>query len=163
MESIWQQTIALFNIFLAGLLASFPGLEREVKNRAAGLRTFIIVGMSSAMLTTMALMAFSKDSAARMIANLITGIGFLGGGVIFHRKGGPSELTTAASIWTVALIGIVVGYGYYVLAVGATLMLMVVLSVMRVLEDRWFGEKRQRIFVSPDDDWKRQEEETQEE
>lgn len=137
-SAIWQnkEVKALLPIVIAALLATLPGLDRERRLRPAGLRTHMLVAVSACMITVLARLEFSSDSAARIIANVLTGIGFLGAGVIMQRKKLVHDVTTAASLWMVALLGIVVGYEYYILATGSTLMLGFILIVVRMLEDK---------------------------
>ncbi len=139
-SNIWQnkEVEALFPIILAALLAALPGLDRERRLRPAGLRTHMIVSVSAAMITILARLQYGphSDSTARIVANVLTGIGFLGAGVIMQRKKLVHDVTTAASIWMVALVGIVVGYGYYILATGSTLLLGFILVIVRQFEDK---------------------------
>jgi putative Mg2+ transporter-C (MgtC) family protein len=135
-EHAEAQLTALLNVILAGLLAAVPGLDRQLRNRPAGLRTHMIVGMSSTLIVAMARILFVPDSSARMITGVITGIGFLGAGVIIQHKRTVHDLTTAASIWMVAMLGIVVAYEMYILAIGATLVLGFVLTILRRFEKR---------------------------
>jgi putative Mg2+ transporter-C (MgtC) family protein len=136
MDDLSEQLNALLIVLLAGLLAAVPGLDREKRQRPAGLRTHMLVCMSSALITAMARMIYSADSASRMTSNVLTGIGFLGAGVILRRKSAIHDVTTAASIWMVAILGIVVGNELYVLAVGSTLIFGFVLTVLRQLESK---------------------------
>ena len=136
MEFASDQLQALIAVLIAGGLAAIPGIDRERRQRPAGLRTHMLVAMSSAMVTSMARIIFSADSAARIVANVVTGIGFLGAGVILQRKGLTHDVTTAATIWMVALIGIVAGYEMYILAVGATLAMGFVVTIIRQFEDK---------------------------
>lgn len=131
---ISHQLMGLLNILISAILAAIPGLDRELRNRPAGLRTHIMVGISSTMMTTGAQIAFAADSSARVSSAIITGIGFLGAGVIIHREQQVHQLTTAASIWYVALMGIVVAYELYILAVGGTLIVGFVLTILRRFE-----------------------------
>ncbi len=134
MEYSSEQWNALVVVAIAGVLAIIPGLDREKRQRPAGLRTHMLVCMSCALLTIMSRIIYGSDSEARMTANLLTGIGFLGAGVVLQRKTSVHGLTTAASIWMVAIVGIVVGYELYILAVGSTLLFAFVLSVIPRLE-----------------------------
>lgn len=137
-NDIWQNTEvrALLPVLVAALLAALPGLDRERRLRPAGLRTHMIVAVSACMITVLSRLEFSADSAARIVANILTGIGFLGAGVIMQRKKLVHDVTTAASIWMVALVGIVAGYEYYILATGSTLLLGFILIIVRQLEDK---------------------------
>lgn len=134
MHDLSHQLIGVLNIFISAILAAIPGIDRELRHRPAGLRTHIMVGVSSTLMTTAAQINFSEDSSARLAAAIITGVGFLGAGVIVQRKTHVHELTTAASIWYVALMGIVVAYELYVLAMGATLFVAFVLTTLRRVE-----------------------------
>jgi putative Mg2+ transporter-C (MgtC) family protein len=131
-----QQFEALFLIALAAILAAVPGLDREKRHRPAGLRTHMMVAISTSAITITARLIFPVDSAARIVANVLTGIGFLGAGVIIQRKRYVHDITTAASIWLVAMVGIIVGYKLYILAVGLTILITFVLSFLRRFEDK---------------------------
>lgn len=116
----------LFRLIIAAVLCGLVGLERERRGKSAGLKTHIIVGISSALITSISLDAFqSTDSIARIMAGILTGIGFIGAGTIMQHKDHIEGLTTAAGIWAVAIIGIVVGMGYYVYALWATTLIMI--------------------------------------
>lgn len=131
----------LVRLLLAGLLAGILGWERESARKSAGLRTHMLVGIASALFTVLAELAVRDYPGAegglradpiRVIQAVAIGVGFLGSGVIFVSKSGESVvgLTTAGSIWATAAIGIAAGLGYYILAVGATLLLVGVLRGM---------------------------------
>lgn len=134
MENASEQLIGLGNMVIAAILAAVPGLDRELRRRPAGLRTHMIVAMSSALVVSMAHTLFPRDSSARIITGVLTGIGFLGAGVIIQRETYVRDLTTAASIWMVAIMGIVVGYQLYILGIGGTLILGFVLTILRRFE-----------------------------
>jgi putative Mg2+ transporter-C (MgtC) family protein len=136
----------LLRLVMAGALAAVLGWERESARKPAGLRTHMLVGIASALFTVLAELAVSqfpgeaggvRSDPIRVIQAVSIGIGFLGSGVIFVSKSGESVrgLTTAASIWATAAIGIAVGLQHYVLAIGATLLLLLVLRGMRRFED----------------------------
>lgn len=143
---------ALIAVIVAGLLAAIPGLDRERRQRPAGLRTHMLVAMSAAMATSMSRLSFPVDSAARIVANIITGIGFLGGGIIMQRKGFTHDVTTAATIWMVALLGIVVGYERYVLAIGSTVAMGFVVTIVRWFEDKEVVHPAERRARGLDED-----------
>ena len=135
----------LFRLVAAGILAGALGWERQAAHKPAGLRTHMLVGVASALFTVLAELAATeapgtetgmRSDPARVIQAVAVGIGFLGSGVIFVTKSGDSirGLTTAASIWATAAIGIACGLQHYVLAVGATLLLLVVLHWMARFE-----------------------------
>src|SRR5512132_3231789 len=100
------QWTALFRIVIAGLLGGLIGLERELAGKAAGIRTYGLVGVGAAMFTVVAIYGFgSLDFASRIVGSIITGIGFLGAGTILHTKLNVVGLTTAAGMWVVAALG----------------------------------------------------------
>lgn len=125
------QIEALIPVALALLLSGIIGLDREWRASPAGIRTHMLVGMGSALVMALATEMYDQNSAARLAANVITGIGFLGAGVIVRRGTEVHELTTAASIWFVAIVGLTCGAGLYVLATGATLLGFGVLAILR--------------------------------
>jgi len=140
------ELVLLLRLAVAGALAAVLGWERESAHKPAGLRTHMLVGIASALFTVLAELAVTQFPAEggglrsdpiRVIQAVSIGIGFLGSGVIFVSKTGDSirGLTTAASIWATAAIGIAAGLQHYVLAIGATLLLMLVLKGMRRFED----------------------------
>src|SRR5690606_34748673 len=97
------------------------GLEREYRDKSAGFRTLILISLGSCLFTLIShLMA--SDTMDRIVANVVTGIGFIGGGVIFKSEEGVNGLTTAATIWVTAAIGMAVGSGFYY-AAGFTLII----------------------------------------
>jgi putative Mg2+ transporter-C (MgtC) family protein len=97
------------------------GLERRVTGQAAGERTFALIALGSCLFTLAGVDAAGEDSPTRIAAQVVTGVGFLGAGLIFHREsGGPRGLTTAAAVWSTAALGVAVGVGRYVLALSAT-------------------------------------------
>jgi putative Mg2+ transporter-C (MgtC) family protein len=135
------QLLLLIRLVAAGALSGALGWERESARKPAGLRTHVLVGIASALFTLLAELAVldypgevngMRADPIRVIQAVAIGVGFLGSGVIFVAKTGESVLglTTAASIWATAAIGIAAGLGYYVLAVGATLILLLVLRGM---------------------------------
>ena len=131
-------TIALF---LAVVLCGTIGIERERKGRSAGLRTHLLVGVGSCIIMIISIYGFpsateGKRDVARLVAQVITGIGFLGAGVIMHRNGGGVRgLTTAASIWIVMAIGIACGSFNFILAFAGTILILVVLTVFKKVEE----------------------------
>ena len=132
--------MVLFRLVLAAVLSGAIGFEREFHGRAAGFRTHILlcVGSTLVMLTSMHIFDIysSKVAAdpARIAAGVITGIGFLGAGTIMHSKSAVRGLTTAASLWVVAGIGLAVGSGMYYGAVVTTLLTVITLMLFSRLE-----------------------------
>lgn len=117
----------ILKLVLAAVLSGVIGLEREWKRKPAGLRTNILVGVGSALIMIIS-QQFIADPA-RIAAGVITGIGFLGAGIIIQSRGHVYGITTAASIWIVAAIGLAVGLGNYFAAFITTLVALVVLYV----------------------------------
>jgi putative Mg2+ transporter-C (MgtC) family protein len=128
----------LVRLLVAAALAGLLGWERESARKAAGLRTHMLVGIAAALYTSIGQLSV-QDMAAqsenfqadpiRAIQAVAIGIGFLGSGVIFMSRTEDRVygLTTAASVWATAAIGIAAGLGHYILAVGATVLLLLVL------------------------------------
>ncbi|TAM34394.1 MgtC/SapB family protein [bacterium] len=135
-------------LLLTLLLSGLIGLERQVHRRTAGLRTHILVALGSCliMLTSLYVFDIYKDKVtldpARIAAGVITGIGFLGAGTIIRDPEGVRGLTTAASLWVVAGIGLAVGTGFNKIAVIATILVLVVLHFLRYAENKLFKEPK---------------------
>jgi putative Mg2+ transporter-C (MgtC) family protein len=138
----------ILRLLLSVLFSGLVGLEREVQGRAAGLRTHILVctGSTLIMLTGLHLCALYQGvveiDPGRIAAQVVSGIGFLGAGTIIQFRDSVKGLTTAASLWAAAGIGLAVGSGFYV---GATVTTFIVLSVLFLLsrvERRVVGSKR---------------------
>ncbi|HYD51405.1 MAG TPA: MgtC/SapB family protein [Gemmatimonadaceae bacterium] len=124
-------------VFLGGAI----GLEREIAGKPAGLRTNILICLGSALLTDVSMRLALAPGAriadpARLAAQIVTGVGFLGAGTIMQAKGKITGLTTAATIWVVAAIGITVGAGLYFEAIGAGVLVAIVLGGLGKLEHR---------------------------
>lgn len=129
--SLFLQTEAVFLLILAALLSMIIGIDRERRRRPAGLRTHMLVGVGACMFTVLSIYAFPGADPARVAAQIVVGIGFLGAGTIIQSKKNVHDLTTAASIWTTAAVGMTVGAGAWLLAVAATLIIWTVLSIIR--------------------------------
>lgn len=119
----------ILKLLLSVFLGSLIGYERQIREKPAGLRTHMLICLGSTLLTIISLTAFPNGDTSRMAAYIIVGIGFIGGGTIFQLKGKVVGLTTAASLWVVASIGIAVGVGYYLLASIATLIAYIILRL----------------------------------
>jgi putative Mg2+ transporter-C (MgtC) family protein len=130
--------IIALKLFLAALLGGIVGIERENKRRAAGLRTHVLVSLGSALVMVTSEYLFHKYSSvvnldpARLGAQVISGIGFLGAGTIIKQGISVRGLTTAASLWTVACIGLATGAGFYVAAIlTAAIVFLTLVSLSR--------------------------------
>jgi putative Mg2+ transporter-C (MgtC) family protein len=124
MQLIYEQ---LLKATLSVILSSIIGMEREKQHKPAGLRTHMLVCLGSTVLTMIAIDYFTGDSA-RILAGIVTGIGFIGAGAIIAQgESGIHGLTTAASLWIVAVIGMCIGIGWYLLAIVITLFIFLIL------------------------------------
>ncbi len=138
-------------VFLAILLSGLIGLEREFRQKGAGLRTHILVGVGSTLIVLTSLKVFDtyKDitivDPTRMITGIVTGIGFLCAGTIIRAGSNVRGLTTAATLWIVSGLGVAIGAGDYVSAIIVTLAVSFVLIVVRSFE-RKLGEKFKGIL-----------------
>ena len=128
-------------LILAAILGAVIGIEREIKNRAAGFRTHIIVSVGACLIMLIGIDGigkFSYDTArdtARIAGQVISGIGFLGAGTILQKKNAVTGLTTAATLWLSAAIGLAVGIGYYEGAIIATVICLVTLISLNKISD----------------------------
>ena len=132
--------VTLFKIILVVLLSSLIGYERKLRHKGAGLRTHILVGVGSTLivLTSLRLFDIYKDvtiiDPTRMIAGIVTGVGFLCAGTIMQAESRVKGLTTAAALWVVSGIGIAVGAGDYASAIIVSVVVFLVLIGMRSFE-----------------------------
>ena len=125
----------LLRLCLAVVLGGAVGLERELQRKAAGLRTNILICVGAALFTELSIaMSPASGDPGRIAAQIVTGVGFLGAGTIIQARGIVTGLTTAATMWLVAAIGMAVGFGALLEATGATLLVLLVLSVLRPIE-----------------------------
>jgi putative Mg2+ transporter-C (MgtC) family protein len=121
---------------LAAVLGGALGLERELKGKPAGLRTNTLICMGATLFTILSSrLAPPGGDVGRVAAQVVTGIGFLGAGTIIHASGTVTGLTSAATIWLVAAVGMAVGCRAYLVALGATALAMVVLEGLRSVEN----------------------------
>lgn len=136
--SLELQLETSLQLLLATFLSMVVGLERERRQQPAGLRTHMLVGFGACLFTIVSFYAFPGSDTARVAAQIVSGIGFLGAGVILHaRSNGRSDvkhLTTAASIWATAAVGMTVGVGAWLLAINGTLITWMILAIVRRFE-----------------------------
>jgi len=128
----------MLRLLVALALGAIVGLERERQERAAGLRTVTMVSLGSCLFTIVGAYGFANTEPSRVAAQIVTGIGFLGAGTIFLRKDLVRGLTTAATIWAVAAIGMAAGTARYFEAAFTTLLILAVLMVLKPIEKRFF-------------------------
>jgi putative Mg2+ transporter-C (MgtC) family protein len=137
----------VLSVFLSGLI----GLERQLHRRTAGLRTHILVCLGSCliMLTSLYVFDIYKDKVpldpARIAAGVITGIGFLGAGAIIREREGIKGLTTAASLWVIAAIGLAVGAGFYIAGIITTILALTVLLFLRYVEGKILCDEAKEV------------------
>jgi putative Mg2+ transporter-C (MgtC) family protein len=116
-------------LVLGFILSGIVGLEREVSLKPAGLRTHVLVGLGSTLITILSLQAFPGSDPSRVAAAIVVGIGFLGAGTIIKTREKVIGLTTAATLWIVASIGVAIGAGFYLLAIVTTILAFLVLKL----------------------------------
>jgi putative Mg2+ transporter-C (MgtC) family protein len=120
-------------LLLATVLGGAIGLQRELSGKEAGLRTNMLIALGAALLTVLSIYAFPGSDPSRLAAGIATGIGFIGAGVILHRSGGAVVgLTTAATIFAVAGIGIATGAGKYLISIVATVLVLAILLLPHI-------------------------------
>ncbi|MBQ8476783.1 MgtC/SapB family protein [bacterium] len=144
--------IIIFRILLAILLAFIPGMERELTGKFAGLRTHILVCVGACVFTILSLYGFQfsihaqgvmvQDDPARIAAQVITGIGFIGAGTVMRHGSNVSGITTAATLWVCAAIGMSCGCGQYVTAIVASFATLMVLISIRALEKNFLAKRK---------------------
>jgi putative Mg2+ transporter-C (MgtC) family protein len=137
-------------LVLAVFMGGAIGLERQIAGKASGLRTNILICLGSALIMDLSMnlgMSFGDvrvGDPGRIAAQVVTGIGFIGAGTIMQSRGAITGLTSAATIWMVAAIGLTVGAGFIVEALGATMLVMLVLAGLGNLEYRLLRIQRKR-------------------
>lgn len=156
-SSTWSfselMTFFLPKVFFAVICGGLIGLEREFKNKPAGIKTNILICMGAAIYTGVSVLISSANTGsggqygdpARIAAQIVSGIGFLGGGTIIQSRGTILGLTTAATIWVVAALGVCIGIGHWDIALGCSIMVVLILVLTSVFEDKVLG--RSQIFT----------------
>ena len=160
-------TEALVRMLVAAALGGAVGLERELRDHEAGFRTHLIVALGACVFTLVSAYAwsdwtFSQRSGivfdpTRLAAQIVTGIGFLGAGALIVRAISVRGLTTAATLWVVAAIGMAAGTGYYPVAVGAAVLVLVSLGPLKLVSSRLVSRVRLEeaelgILLAPEGD-----------
>ncbi len=131
----------VLRLLLAAGLGAVLGIERELRRKPAGLRTNVLIALGAALFTiTSILLKDAGGTADRVAAQVVTGIGFLGAGTILRNRGGVHGMTTAATIWVNAAIGMAAGAGESSLALAATVVTLIVLAILGPLE-AWFENR----------------------
>lgn len=137
---------ALLRIGIAILIGGLIGAEREFRDKSAGLRTLTLICVGSCLFTLVSLL-LTNGTADRIASNIVTGIGFLGAGVIFKGDRGVNGLTTAATIWATAAIGMAIGNGLYIVAAVTTACVLIVLSLFILLEPLIDAIHKERTYT----------------
>jgi len=153
-------TQAICRLLIAAVLGSLIGIEREIHGRSAGFRTQLLVALGSALAMVVSL-HFAREFAninpnlwslridpARMAYGVMGGIGFLGAGVIMRQETGVRGLTTAASLWCTAAVGLACGFGMYAVAASATVLVVFTLMVLNRLDDRIPSRASKTVVVT---------------
>jgi len=138
----------IFQLILAAFLGGVVGLEREYKRKEAGLRTYALVSLGSALFTIISFEVFQfflgktgiNIDPLRVIQAIPVGIGFIGAGLIIFREKHIEGLTTAAGLWIVSAIGMAVGVKLYFPAIFVTLLAIGILAGLRLVEEKFFGK-----------------------
>jgi len=126
-----QELEIALRVLAAGAFGAIIGIQRERAGKPAGLRTHILICLGSALFTVISIYGFTGSDPSRVAAGIVAGIGFLGAGVIFRAYGGSAVvgLTTAASVWATAAIGMASGVGMYIIAAIVTVVAFFVLNI----------------------------------
>lgn len=164
-EIPWVSQLELtmvLRLIVAAILGGIVGMERGSGDRPAGFRTHILVCVGSALFMLVSIYGFddiapvttnleddigTRRDTARIAAQVVSGIGFLGAGTILHEGLTIKGLTTAASLWIVSAIGLAVGSGMYLLSIVATMLTMLTLVTFRTWEKRFAGNRSERRFI----------------
>lgn len=137
-----NMTNSMFRLILSMVLGMVVGAERKRKGQIAGIRTFALISMGACLAMLLSIyvpqvyLGLKNGDPGRIAAQVITGIGFIGGGAMIHMKGAVRGLTTAAGIWMTAIIGMAVGIGMYLCSIGATLLILLTLVTFEQYEKR---------------------------
>ncbi len=143
----------ILRLVAAGVLGGIIGFEREYRSKEAGIRTHFLVALGSALFMIISQYGFGgvpagRFDAARVAAQVVTGIGFIGAGVIIFQRNSLRGLTTAAGLWVTAAIGLACGGGMYIIGAATTALVLLVLEVMHHFMPQ-FGEKQVTVtFIS---------------
>jgi len=141
----------MFRLILSALAGGLIGIEREANNRPAGLRTHTLVTLGSCLIMIVSMYGFDGGDPARLAAQVVSGIGFLGAGTIMISGRNIRGLTTAASLWVCGGIGLAIGNGYYIGGLFTTGIVLFTLITLGVLEKRLFRKKYRVLLVKCED------------
>lgn len=130
----------LFKLFLSFVLGAIIGAEREYRSKSAGLRTMILIAVGSTLFTLVSVKI--NGDAGRIAANIVTGIGFIGAGIIFRENNRVVGITTAAIVWVTAALGMAIGSGFYLIAIYAFVVAGMSLVILSPIQ-QWIRSKNQ--------------------
>lgn len=138
-------------VLIALLIGLALGIEREARGHPAGMRTMALISAGSCVFTGLGLIPFPGHTVdpTRIAAQIVTGVGFLGAGSILRQGVAVKGLTTAASIWVIASLGMAVGFGYIIFSIISTALVLVTLVGLKPIEDRFFQTRRNRRHDDP--------------
>lgn len=142
---------ALLRLLVAALAGGLIGLEREMRRQTAGLRTHILICIGATLLTLLSIwmpqsFGLDRGDPTRIAAQIVSGIGFLGAGAIVKIGNNTKGLTTAASIWSVAALGMAIGGGMWLPAMGALVLILATLTLLEPVERRFFPGERIKLL-----------------
>ena len=143
----------ILRLLIAGILGAAIGFEREIRAKGAGIRTHVLVALGSALFMIISQYGFAgaeRFDAARVAAQVVSGIGFIGAGIIIFQKNRVSGLTTAAGLWVTASIGLGAGCGLYAVSAVCTVLSLTILEAMHFVTIR-VGDKNVMAVLKADD------------
>lgn len=150
-----SNTEIILRLLLSAFLGGLVGMEREANNRPAGLRTHVLVTLGSALIMMISIDAFSGmgvegsgGEPARLAAQVVSGIGFLGAGTILHNGNNIKGLTTAASLWVCGGVGLAVGSGYYLGGIITVVIVLFTLMRLGIVEKSFLKDKYRVLIVN---------------
>ncbi|MGL4450284.1 MAG: MgtC/SapB family protein [Sarcina sp.] len=147
----------ILRLILAAILGGLIGYERNIRSKEAGLRTHMLVSLSSALIMLVSqygfyevIQKYIEVDPSRIAAQVVSGMGFLGAGVIFKERGSIKGLSTAAGLWGVAAIGLAVGAGLYILGIAATILILLAFEVVNKVSKKSYNFSVELQVVSKD-------------
>lgn len=140
-KEINSDLLLVFRLIVAALLGGLVGFERERIGKEAGIRTYAAVCLGACSYTLIGLHIPNVGDSSRIIANIVTGIGFLGAGIIFRSTEKISGLTTAATLWSMGSVGVAVAYAHFTIAIGTSGLIYLLLAIGRF---KWFSKIKRK-------------------
>lgn len=141
MQEIQFDLALVIRLLIAAILGGVVGYEREHLGKEAGIRTYAAVTLGACSFSLIGLHISGIEDNSSIIANIVTGIGFLGAGIIFRGTEKISGLTTAATLWAMASVGVAVAYGHFTIAVITSILIYLLLSISRF---KWFARLKRK-------------------